>query len=107
MLLAWRVMKSLIIPDAIFPCNIRFSGGIITAAGIIMAVAFVALLGSKTVILNQTAFLLTGAVLVDTFIVRIFVVPILMAFTGDLSWWPRRDLPPDVGCMNCDNSTGD
>jgi len=55
-----------------------------------MAVAFVGLLGSKTIILNQTAFLLTIAVLVDTFVVRIFVVPILMGFTGNLSWWPRR-----------------
>ena len=39
---------------------------------------------------DQTAFLLTIAVLVDTFVVRIFVVPILMGFTGNLSWWPRR-----------------
>lgn len=66
------------------------TGSIITAAGIIMAVAFVGLLGSKTIILNQTAFLLTIAVLVDTFVVRIFVVPILMGLTGNLSWWPRR-----------------
>jgi uncharacterized membrane protein YdfJ with MMPL/SSD domain len=65
-----------------------------------MALAFIALLGSKTAVLNQTAFMLTTAVLVDTFIVRIFVVPILMSFTGTLSWWPRRDIP---ACVVRDN----
>jgi uncharacterized membrane protein YdfJ with MMPL/SSD domain len=70
-----------------------------------MALAFVALLGSKTAVLHQTAFLLTAAVLVDTFVVRIFVVPILISFTGALSWWPRRDIPTDSACTTCENFT--
>ena len=73
-----------------FDVFVRQTGGIITAAGIIMAVAFGGLIFSKTIILNQTAFLLTTAVLLDTFVVRTVVVPILMGFTGRFSWWPRK-----------------
>ena len=43
-----------------------------------MAVAFSGLLFSTELILNQTAFLLVLSVLLDTFIVRTFLVPVLM-----------------------------
>jgi RND superfamily putative drug exporter len=33
-------------------------------------------------------------VLYDTFVVRMLVVPALMAMIGDLSWWPGRMPPP-------------
>ena len=66
------------------------TGGIITAAGIIMAVAFSGLLLSGELLLNQTAFMLVVAVLVDTFVVRTVLVPILMGLTGTKSWWPRN-----------------
>jgi uncharacterized membrane protein YdfJ with MMPL/SSD domain len=46
------------------------TGHIITAAGIIMAVAFSGLLFSSELALNQTAFLLVASVLLDTFVVR-------------------------------------
>jgi len=65
------------------------TGGIITAAGIIMAVAFGGLMTSRLIILNQAAFLLIVAVLLDTFVVRTLVVPILMGLTAPYSWWPR------------------
>jgi predicted RND superfamily exporter protein len=45
------------------------TGHIITAAGVIMAIAFSGLLLSTEAVLNQLAFLLVFAVLVDTFIV--------------------------------------
>jgi uncharacterized membrane protein YdfJ with MMPL/SSD domain len=32
-------------------------------------------------------------VLLDTFVVRTLLVPILMCFTDRFTWWPRRDLP--------------
>jgi uncharacterized membrane protein YdfJ with MMPL/SSD domain len=66
------------------------TGGIITAAGIIMAVAFSGLLMSSELLLNQTAFCLVMAVLVDTFVVRTVLVPILLGMTGERSWWPRQ-----------------
>ena len=45
------------------------------------------------VLLNQTAFLLMLSVLLDTFVVRTFLVPILMTFTNAHTWWPRKGLP--------------
>ena len=65
-------------------------GGIITAAGVIMAVAFSGLLLSGELLLNQTAFMLVMAVLTDTFVIRTVLVPILMGLTGTKSWWPRN-----------------
>ena len=70
------------------------TGGIITAAGIIMAVAFSGLLMSGELLLNQTAFILVAAVLIDTFVVRTILVPVLMGLVSKLmgaevSWWPR------------------
>lgn len=69
------------------------TGHIITAAGIIMAVAFSGLFLSKEMILNQVAFYLVSAVLLDTFLVRTVLVPILMGLFGKEAWWPRPNVP--------------
>jgi uncharacterized membrane protein YdfJ with MMPL/SSD domain len=74
--------------------GLHATGGIITAAGVIMAVAFGGLMFSSSPVLYQWSFLLTTAVLLDTFVVRTFVVPIVMGWTGKFSWWPRQ-LPPE------------
>ena len=66
------------------------TGGIITAAGVIMAVAFGGLMFSSSPVLYQWSFLLTSAVLLDTFVIRSLIVPIVMGWTGKISWWPRR-----------------
>eukprot|EP00978_Attheya_sp_CCMP212_P002108 scaffold4347_cov55-Attheya_sp.AAC.1 len=74
--------------------GLNATGGIITAAGIIMAVAFGGLMLTSSPALCQWAFILTSAVLLDTFVIRTLVVPILMGYTGEYSWWPRQ-LPND------------
>lgn len=51
------------------------TGGIITAAGAIMAIAFAGLLLCGEAVLNETAFLFVFAVLVDTMIIRTMLVP--------------------------------
>ena len=66
------------------------TGSIITAAGIIMAIAFMGLLFSSIPALNQLSFFLVVSVLVDTFVVRTFLVPALMRILGSLNWWPRK-----------------
>lgn len=65
------------------------TGSIITAAGIIMAVSFGGLLFSTTPAVYQWAFSLTMAVLLDTFVMRSCIVPILLAKSGSFSWYPR------------------
>jgi predicted RND superfamily exporter protein len=69
------------------------TGFIITAAGMIMAVAFGGLFTSTELILNQTAFLLVFAVLLDTFVVRTLCVPALLGLTDHFSWWPGEMTP--------------
>jgi len=69
--------------------GLYYTGKIVTAAGIIMAIAFGGLLMSTSPILNQWSFLLTCAVLVDTFLVRTIIVPILLQLLGDFAWWPK------------------
>lgn len=66
------------------------TSGIITAAGVIMAIAFGGLLFSQTDTLNQIAWLLFSSVLFDTFIVRTVLVPAFMSLAGWLNWWPRK-----------------
>jgi predicted RND superfamily exporter protein len=66
------------------------TGGIITAAGLIMTLSFGSLMMSSNPVLCQWAFLITVAVLLDTFVMRTLVVPIVTAWTGEHSWWPRK-----------------
>lgn len=73
------------------------TGGIITAAGVITAVAFGSLMFSSNPVLYQWSFLVTSAVLLDTFVVRTIVVPILTGMAGKYCWWPRR-LPDEQIC---------
>mmetsp|Transcript_29786 Transcript_29786/g.45669 ORF Transcript_29786/g.45669 Transcript_29786/m.45669 type:complete len:378 (+) Transcript_29786:2-1135(+) len=70
--------------------GLHATGSLITAAGIIMAVAFGGLMLSTSPALYQWSFLLTVAVLLDTFVIRTLVVPITIGFTGGkISWWPK------------------
>ena len=75
------------------------SGGIITTAGLIMAVSFVGLLIPKTVVLNQYGFSLFIGVMLDTFVMRPILVPALLTLGGGVgervNWWPSK-MPPAV-----------
>jgi len=64
------------------------TGSVITGAGLIMAIAFAGLLLSNEMVLNQFGFMLCFAVLVDTFIVRTFLVPSILGLAGWFNWWP-------------------
>ena len=64
------------------------TGYIITAAGVIMAVAFSGLLFSEEPFMHQLSFYMVFAVLFDTFVVRSVMVPALMGLLGEANWWP-------------------
>ena len=74
------------------------TGHVITAAGVIMAIAFAGLLFSAEPVLNQISFFMVAAVLLDTLIVRTILVPALMVVLGPANWWPRKvpDAHPPV-----------
>jgi len=73
------------------------TGSIITAAGCIMAIAFCGLLFSQITSLNQVGFILVVAVLVDTFVIRILLVPSVLNLAGEVNWWPGAQLCPTKG----------
>jgi RND superfamily putative drug exporter len=70
------------------------TGPVITAAGLIFASTFVALLFSPVEALAQTGFAVAAGLLLDTFVVRTLVVPACAALFEDRSWWPHRRPAP-------------
>jgi uncharacterized membrane protein YdfJ with MMPL/SSD domain len=70
------------------------TGSVISAAGLIMAIAFSGNLLSSTAVMNVVGLLLVTAVLLDTFIVRPIVTPALMVVLGSANWYPRKVPPP-------------
>lgn len=65
----------------------------ITAAGVIMAIAFSSLLLSDTYVLNEFGFVLVCASVVDTLIIRTLFVPALMFLVVVSNWWPGKMSP--------------
>jgi RND superfamily putative drug exporter len=53
-----------------------------------MGVSFGAMMGSHTMSIQQIGFVLSTAVMVDTFVVRLFVIPAIMVNLGEANWWP-------------------
>lgn len=64
------------------------SGNVISAAGVIMAVAFSGLLLSGSAAMNQLSLYLVSSVLYDTFVVRPLLVPALFSLAAATNWWP-------------------
>ncbi|HEV7677865.1 MAG TPA: MMPL family transporter [Candidatus Dormibacteraeota bacterium] len=67
---------------------VRRTGAIITSAGVIFAGTFAALLSSPLSNIAQTGTAITLGLLLDTFLVRSFVVPAIAMLLGRWNWWP-------------------
>ena len=70
--------------------GVSSTGPIISAAGIVMAMAFGGLLLETIVSSNQMGMVFVFGVLVDTFIVRPMLVPSILSFADQLNWWPSK-----------------
>ncbi len=67
------------------------TGGLITAAAIIMAASFAGFVAGSIPGLQQLGLGLALAVLIDATIVRVLLVPSFMVIMGRWNWWlPRR-----------------
>ena len=64
------------------------TGGVITSAGLILAGTFCTLLATELESLFQVGFTVALGLLVDTFLVRIFLVPSIAVLLGERNWWP-------------------
>ncbi|HLE55018.1 MAG TPA: MMPL family transporter [Thermoplasmata archaeon] len=73
-------------PEAIAEATTR-TGGIISACGIVMAGAFATLMLNPSPFLQQIGFALAFAILLDSMVVRIYLVPAIMVLAGKSNWW--------------------
>jgi RND superfamily putative drug exporter len=77
--------------------GLAVTGGVITAAGIVLAGTFSVLAVLPLVFLTEIGFVIAFGVLLDTFIVRSVLVPALVLDVGPKTWWPsrlRHEAPP-------------
>ncbi|MGW4107376.1 MMPL family transporter [Streptomyces sp. NPDC004976] len=69
----------------------RNAARVVTSAALIMIAVFVSFLFSRDADIMPIAFALAFGVLVDAFLVRMTLVPAVLALLGDRAWWlPRR-----------------
>jgi len=65
------------------------TGPVISTAGCIMAFAFCGMVvQSSNVFLSQMGFTMIYGILMDTFVVRTFLVPAFLTMAGSANWWP-------------------
>ena len=70
--------------------GLAVTGGVITSAGVVLAVTFAALGVIPLLFLAQLAFIVAFGVLLDTLVVRSLLVPALVHDLGPRAWWPSR-----------------
>jgi len=75
-------------PDRAIRHGLHNTGGIITAAGLIMTTAFSGHLATDLESANAFGFFLVVTVLFDTFIIQPIFTPACMSLIGRLNWWP-------------------
>ncbi|ORB87035.1 hypothetical protein B1987_28345 [Mycobacterium kansasii] len=72
--------------------GVAHTGRVITAAALIMAISFAALMAARVSFMRLFGFGLTVAVLVDATLVRMLLVPAFMHVLGRLNWWAPKPL---------------
>lgn len=60
---------------------------VVVAAGLIMVAVFAGFIGNHDATIQSMGFALAVGILVDAFIVRMVIVPIVMSFLGKAAWW--------------------
>ena len=67
--------------------GMRNGRAVVTAAAIIMLAVFAGFIYSHVTIIKPIGFSLAAGVLLDAFVVRMFLVPAAMRLLGDKAWW--------------------
>jgi RND superfamily putative drug exporter len=68
--------------------GLTVTGGVITAAGVILAATFAALAQLPSVSVTEVGTAIAIGVLIDTLLVRTILVPATLIAIGDRIWWP-------------------
>lgn len=69
---------------------VKVTGLVITAAGLILGVAFLSLMAADVRFLVEIGMGVGFSVLLDTFVVRTIFVPAVMSILKKYNWWPKR-----------------
>ncbi|MFC8387532.1 MULTISPECIES: MMPL family transporter [unclassified Streptomyces] len=65
----------------------KYSARVVTAAAVIMMAVFSGFIGSSEQMVKMIGFGLAVAVLFDAFVVRMAIVPAVLALLGERAWW--------------------
>jgi RND superfamily putative drug exporter len=68
----------------------RHGARVVTGAALIMAAVFAGFVMEDTAIIKSIGFALAFGILVDAFVVRMTLVPALLALLGERAWWLPR-----------------
>ena len=78
-------------PGAAVGAGLQRSGRVVGAAALIMTSVFAGFIPADNPIVKSIAFALTAGVLIDAFVVRLTIIPAVMALLGRPAWWlPAR-----------------
>ncbi|WP_111511978.1 RND family transporter [Mycobacterium kyogaense] len=69
------------------------TGGVVTSAGLVFAATMAAMLGSSLTVLAQMGSTIAIGLLVDTLVVRSFLMPSIATLLGRWFWWPQVVYP--------------
>ncbi|MFF4491136.1 MMPL family transporter [Streptomyces sp. NPDC001544] len=86
-------------PSQAVVTGFRYGARVVTAAAVIMMAVFSGFIGSSESMIKMIGFGLAVAVLFDAFIVRMTIVPAVLALLGRKAWWLPKWLDrvlPDV-----------
>ncbi|MGY3202244.1 MMPL family transporter [Streptomyces sp. TE5632] len=74
-------------PSQAVVTGFRYSARVVTAAAVIMMAVFAGFIGSSEAMVKMIGFGLAVAVLFDAFVVRMAIVPAVLALLGKKAWW--------------------
>jgi RND superfamily putative drug exporter len=78
-------------PTAAVTEGFRYGARVVTAAALIMGAVFAGFVLEHEPIIKSVGFALAFGILVDAFVVRMTLIPAVMALLGERAWWlPRR-----------------
>ncbi|KGE20310.1 MMPL family transporter [Paenibacillus wynnii] len=85
----WKKRKNMPLKQAISE-GVNETGSVITSAGIILAGTFAVLASLPIQVLVQFGIITALGILLDTFVVRPFLVPAITVLLGRLAFWPGK-----------------
>ncbi|NEB00338.1 MMPL family transporter [Streptomyces sp. SID13726] len=100
-------------PDQAVTSGFRHSARVVVAAALIMIAVFAGFIGESESMIKMIGFGLASAVLLDAFVVRMAIVPAVLALLGDKAWWlpkwldrilPRVDVEGEALTRNADQA---